>query len=147
MASPGEYPTNWTEIATEVKRSSGYLCNRCSLKCLPPTDSYRHLNLSLRRKLSAQVHHLDGNPSHNDRSNLVCLCSGCHLRVHRHNPKPTPGQLSLRLKLPKVRKARQQRRNFQLTLTDLIFRLPQLPLTYYQQLELDLIGAIDNNLC
>jgi 5-methylcytosine-specific restriction endonuclease McrA len=140
------YPPNWTEIATEVKRSSGYLCNRCNLKCLPPTDSYRHLNLSLRRRLSAQVHHIDGDPSHNDRSNLMCLCSGCHLRVHRHNPKPTPGQLSLRLKLPKARRARQQHRNFQLTLTDLILRLPQLPLISHQQLELDLIGAINSNL-
>jgi 5-methylcytosine-specific restriction endonuclease McrA len=140
MALTCEYPTNWTEIATAVKRSSGYHCNRCNLKCLPPTDSYRHLNLSLRRRLSAQVHHIDGNPSHNDRSNLVCLCSGCHLRMHRHRPQPTPGQLSLKLKLPKVkvRRVRQNRRNVQLTLTDLIDRLPHLPLRSHQQLELDL---------
>jgi hypothetical protein len=107
---------------------------------LPPARSYRHLNLSLRRRLSAQVHHIDGNPSHNDLSNLVCLCSGCHLRLHRHNPKPTPGQLSLNLKLPKVkvRRVRQKGKNLQLTLVDLIFRLPQLPLALHQQLELDL---------
>ena len=140
MALTCEYPTNWTESATAVKRSSGYHCNRCNLKCLPPTDSYRHLNLSLRRRLSAQVHHIDGNPSHNDRSNLVCLCSGCHLRMHRHRPQPTPGQLSFKLKLPKVkvRRVRQNRRNVQLTLTDLIDRLPHLPLSSHQQLELDL---------
>jgi 5-methylcytosine-specific restriction endonuclease McrA len=151
-----EYPDNWTEIATAIKQSAGYHCNRCGLKCLPPAHSYRHLNLSLRRRLSAllgethaeetsarfhpQVHHIDGNPSHNDLSNLVCLCAGCHLRMHRHRPPQTPGQLSLKLKLPKVkvRRVRPDRRNYQLTLVDLIFRLPQLPLTLHRQLELDL---------
>jgi 5-methylcytosine-specific restriction endonuclease McrA len=132
------YPDNWTEIATAIKRSAGYLCSRCGLTCLPPTGSYRHLDLSLRRRLSAQVHHIDGDPSHNDRSNLVCLCAGCHLRVHRHNPRPTPGQLSLKLKVPKVRRSRQKYRDFQLTLTDLIDRLPQLPMESHEQLELEL---------
>jgi hypothetical protein len=78
------------------------------------------------------------NPAHNDKANLVCVCAGCHLRLHRHHPKPTPGQLSLKLKLPKVRRVRQKYRNFQLTLTDLIERLPQLPSGLDRQLELDL---------
>ena len=140
MSLTREYPENWRELATAVKQAAGYHCNRCGLKCLPPAHSYRHLNLSLRRRLSAQVHHIDGNPSHNDLSNLVCLCSGCHLRLHRHNPKPTPGQLSLNLKLPKVkvRRVRHPQKNLQLTLVDLIFRLPQLPLILHRQLELDL---------
>ena len=138
MALTLDYPDNWSDIATTVKQSAGYRCNRCGLKCLPPNNSYRHLDLSLRRKLSAQVHHLDGNPAQNEKSNLVCLCSGCHLRMHRHRPQPTPGQLSLKLKLPKVRRPRQHQSNFQLTLADLIARLPQLPLILHQQLELDL---------
>jgi hypothetical protein len=68
----------------------------------------------------------------------VCVCSGCHLRLHRHHPKPTPGQLALKLKLPKVRRSRQKYRNFQLTLADLIERLPHLPSGLDRQLELDL---------
>jgi hypothetical protein len=138
------YPDNWTEIATTVKQAAGYRCNRCDLKCLPPNNSYRHLELSLRRKLSAQVHHLDGNPAHNDRANLVCVCAGCHLRLHRHHPKTTPGQLSLKLKLSKVRRSRQKYKNFQLTLVDLIERLPQLPLLLDRQLELDLLTNKSN---
>jgi 5-methylcytosine-specific restriction endonuclease McrA len=138
MSSTCKYPDNWIEIATAIKRSAGYLCNRCGLTCLPPTGSYRHLDLSLRRRLSAQVHHIDGNPSHNERSNLVCLCAGCHLRVHRHNPRPTPGQLSLKLKLklPKVRRSRQKYRDLQLTLNDLIDRLPKIE--SHEQLELEI---------
>jgi hypothetical protein len=154
MALTSDYPDDWTQIATAIKQAAGYRCDRCGLKCLPPGNSYMHLDLSLRRRLSAllgethaeetsarfhpQVHHLDRNPACNDRANLVCVCSGCHLRLHRHHPKPTPGQLSLKLKLPKVRRARHQHRNFQLTLADLIERLPQLPTGLARQLELDL---------
>jgi hypothetical protein len=81
--------------------------------------------------------HLDRNPAYNERANLVCVCVGCHLRLHRHHPKSTPGQLSLKLKLPRVRCSRQKYRNFQLTLADLIERLPQLPSGLDRQLELD----------
>jgi 5-methylcytosine-specific restriction endonuclease McrA len=146
------YPDNWTEIATTVKQAAGYRCNRCGLKCLPPNNSYRHLELSLRRKLSAllgethaeetsarfhpQVHHLDGNPAQNNRSNLVCLCSGCHLRMHRHRPQPTPGQLSLKLKLPNNRRSRRKPSNYQMTFADLIERLPRLPVESIEQIEL-----------
>ena len=140
MALTSDYPENWAKIASAIKLADGYRCRRCGLKCLPPTDSYRHLDLSLRRRLSAQVHHIDRNPACNDRANLVCLCSGCHLRVHRHLPKLTPGQLSLKLKLPKVRKSHQTRRNLQLTLTDLLDLLPQLPVSLHRQLELELVS-------
>jgi hypothetical protein len=138
MTRTSNYPENWTEIAANVKQGAGYRCNRCGLKCLPPTNAYRHLDLSLRRKLSAQVHHVDGNPGNNDPRNLRCLCAGCHLRIHRHHPKPTPGQLSLKLKLPKVKKNLRQRINFQLTLADLIERLPKLAVRLERQLELEL---------
>jgi hypothetical protein len=137
MSLTSDYPDNWSSIALSVKQAAGYRCSHCDLKCLPSTDSYRHLDLSLRRRLSAQVHHIDGNPSHNNRSNLLCLCAGCHLRMHRHHPKPTPGQLSLKLKLKTNRRQRQRRESLQLTLTDLIERLPRLPMSANQQLELD----------
>jgi hypothetical protein len=138
MVLTSDYPDNWTQIATAIKQAAGYRCDRCGLKCLPPASSYRHLDRSLRRRLSAQVHHIDRNPAHNERANLVCVCAGCHLRLHRHHPKPTPGQLALKLKLPKVRRLRQKHRNFQLTLADLIDRLPYLPSRLDRQLELDL---------
>jgi hypothetical protein len=138
MALTSDYPDDWPQIATAVKQAAGYRCDRCGLKCLPPARSYRHLDRSLRRRLSAQVHHIDRNPAHNERTNLVCVCAGCHLRLHRHYPSPTPGQLALKLKLPKVSRARQKYRDFQLTLADLIARLPQLPSGLARQLELDL---------
>ena len=83
MSQPVGYADDWSEIATEIKQTAGYRCSSCGLRCLSGSNSYRHLDLSLRRRLCAQVHHIDGNPSHNDKSNLVCLCSGCHLAMHR----------------------------------------------------------------
>jgi 5-methylcytosine-specific restriction endonuclease McrA len=141
-----QYPANWAEIAAAVKQAAGYRCNNCGLKRLPPTESYKHLDLSLRRRLSAQVHHIDGDTSNNHRSNLVCLCSGCHLRMHRHRPQPTPGQLSLKLKLPANRRPRQKRGGFQMTFTDLIQRLPRLPMESMEQLKLDVeLFSIENS--
>ena len=32
---------------------------------------------------SFELHHIDGNARNNARSNLVCLCKGCHLAVER----------------------------------------------------------------
>jgi 5-methylcytosine-specific restriction endonuclease McrA len=141
-----QYPANWAEIAAAVKQAAGYRCNNCGLKCLPPTESYKHLELSLRRRLSAQVHHIDGDTSNNHRSNLVCLCSGCHLRMHRHRPQPTPGQLSLKLKLPANHRPRQKPGGFQMTFTDLIQRLPRLPMESMEQLKLDVeLFSIENS--
>jgi 5-methylcytosine-specific restriction endonuclease McrA len=134
-----DYPDNWTEIATAIKQAAGYRCSRCDRQCLPATNSYRHLDLPLRRALSAQVHHLDGNPSNNHPSNLVSLCAGCHLRMHRHHPQPTPGQLSLKLKLPANRHPRRSRQRRQLAFNDLIARLPRLAMTSSdEQLELNI---------
>lgn len=138
MSPAAGYPDDWTEIATAVKQAAGYCCSRCDRQCLPATDSYRHLDLSLRRALSAQVHHLDGNPGNNQASNLTCLCAGCHLRMHRHRITPTPGQLTLKLKLPANRRPRRSRARRQLAFTDLIARLPRLAMASNEQLELNI---------
>jgi predicted HNH restriction endonuclease len=132
----GNYPDNWKEIADTIKNTAGYQCQKCGLRCLPNSDSYRHLALSIRRKFIAQVHHIDRNPSNNDRSNLICLCSGCHLRQHRHQSVITPGQLSLKIKVRGKIGRRPRSKPQQESLLDLIDRLPTLPRT--DQLKLNL---------
>jgi hypothetical protein len=145
MSTNCDYPDNWQEIATEIKQAAGYRCTHCGLPCLLPGGDYSHLSLSVRRKLSAQVHHRDCNPSHNNPINLVCLCAGCHLREHRY-PLPLPGQQSLELELPQdgfgvaSRNENRVARLDGLTLTDLLDRLFQLPSSPHHQLELDFTG-------
>jgi 5-methylcytosine-specific restriction endonuclease McrA len=34
------------------------------------------------------VHHVDWNRKHNEDTNLVTLCSGCHTAIHREGYKP-----------------------------------------------------------
>jgi 5-methylcytosine-specific restriction endonuclease McrA len=138
MSQVAGYAEDWAEIALNIKRAAGYRCSRCDRQCLPATNSYRHLDLSLRRALSAQVHHIDGNPGNNHLSNLVCLCAGCHLRMHRHHSVPTPGQLALKLNLPKIHRLRRGRVRRQLAFTDLIDKLPRLERISSYQIELEL---------
>jgi hypothetical protein len=89
--------------------------------------------------LSAQTHHIDGNPSHNDPANLVCLCAPCHLGKHRYRPQLTPGQLSLnlKLKLKITRPKRVKASSYQMQFIDLIDKLPRLPTDTIVQLELN----------
>jgi hypothetical protein len=92
------YPNNWKEIATGVKQRSGYCCERCQLQCLTPGYSYRHLSRRIRGKLTAQVHHIDRQPTNNNVDNLIALCPRCHLDLHRGgHGNITPGQMTLSL--------------------------------------------------
>jgi 5-methylcytosine-specific restriction endonuclease McrA len=92
------YPENWNQIAAQIKQRSGYCCQRCGMQCLPPGRGYRHLSRKIRSKYTAQVHHLDRQPSNNNLDNLVALCTGCHLHYHQgQKGNITPGQLSLPL--------------------------------------------------
>jgi hypothetical protein len=43
-----------------------------------------------------QLHHIDGNPSHNETDNLIPLCPSCHL-VDQHNPTQPIDPEKLRL--------------------------------------------------
>ncbi len=65
----GGYPSNWSKIADEVKRSAHWRCIRCG----HPNDVKSGHVLT--------VHHLDGDKSNCRWWNLVALCQRCHLRV------------------------------------------------------------------
>lgn len=64
------YPSNWNEIADEVKEQANWQCEKCG-RAFKKGD----------RRL--QVHHCDYTPENNDRVNLQCLCAGCHLEKHQ----------------------------------------------------------------
>jgi hypothetical protein len=88
------YPDNWKEIAARVKDEARWRCEDCSLDCHP--ISHAKLDRSERARRTLTVHHQDYNPANNDRSNLIALCSACHLTKHlRKRGNVTDGQLSL----------------------------------------------------
>lgn len=93
------YPKNWDEIARQVKEEADWQCQDCKRYCLKPGEA-KHViftdDSSLRAKLTLTVHHQDFCPENNERSNLIALCSGCHLRRHRGGKgNISKGQLSL----------------------------------------------------
>lgn len=67
--STGEYPSNWTEIALQVKQEAGWRCVRCK----HPNDRETGHVLT--------VHHLDIDPSNCAWWNTPALCQKCHLSI------------------------------------------------------------------
>lgn len=61
------YPDNWPEISRSVIEENNRTCEDCGR-----SDRTDHIVMT--------SHHLDYNPANVSRSNLVCLCQGCHLR-------------------------------------------------------------------
>lgn len=91
------YSPDWPVIALAKKQAVNWTCQQCGLKCLSP-DSKSGLSLSDRKRLELSVHHSDYNPANNSPSNLIALCSACHLGKHqRRRGNITPGQLTLNM--------------------------------------------------
>lgn len=65
----GEYPSNWKEVAKQVKDDAGWQCVRCGY----PHDPKAGYCLT--------VHHLDCDKSNCKWWNTVALCQRCHLQI------------------------------------------------------------------
>ncbi|WP_238546917.1 HNH endonuclease [Synechocystis sp. PCC 6714] len=76
------YPPNWSQIALDKKQSVSWVCERCGAQCLKPWEG-KGLLKEERYRLRMAVHHCDYDPSNNSPSNLMALCSPCHLHYHR----------------------------------------------------------------
>ncbi len=90
------YPDNWKELALTMKKLVNYECQCCGKRCYKPGERPENLTRSEWTANILQVHHRDFNCSNNRSSNLIALCSACHLNVHRSRYSDvSPGQLSL----------------------------------------------------
>lgn len=65
------YPKNWEQIATTYKKLCNYKCQRCH-RDFSKTPSLLH------------VHHINGYKTDIQYSNLIALCTDCHLKEHPH---------------------------------------------------------------
>lgn len=66
------------------------------LVCIKPDQDVSELSASERTAKTLQVHHCDFTPENNEPSNLISLCSPCHLSYHQgKRGNVSPGQLSL----------------------------------------------------
>ena len=62
------YPKNWTEIATKIKKRAGFRCEQCG---------HPH---NIRDCYILTVHHINGDKADCRDENLIALCQRCHLR-------------------------------------------------------------------
>ncbi|MEA5511823.1 HNH endonuclease [Crocosphaera sp. UHCC 0190] len=90
------YPKNWKTIAHTIKEAAGWRCAKCGTQCIKPGENVSKLSISERSARTLQVHHCDFTPENNESSNLIPLCSPCHLSYHQgKRGNVSPGQLSL----------------------------------------------------
>lgn len=68
------YPESWDEIARACKNAADWKCQDCGMQCRRPGEPFDT------HKRTMSVHHLDHDPPNVNASNLLALCSGCHLR-------------------------------------------------------------------
>lgn len=68
-----DYPENWKEIRQEVGNRANGKCEWCGAANGEP-------NPKTGSKVVLTIAHLDHDLTHNDLTNLACLCQLCHLR-------------------------------------------------------------------
>ena len=64
------YGREWKRLSKIIKAAAGNRCSWC------PAEP------SLNPFVTIGVHHIDGNPYNNHRSNLIVLCNSCHRFCH-----------------------------------------------------------------
>lgn len=72
-----------------------YECKFCSKDVLAPWEADK-VGITLRSSASLHVHHVDGDCTNNDPSNLVAVHSGCHTRHHMTGQTVTEAQRKAR---------------------------------------------------
>ncbi|MDY6900664.1 MAG: HNH endonuclease signature motif containing protein [Cyanobacteriota bacterium] len=89
-----KYPDNWKELALIIKEN--WRCSCCGKRCYKPGERPDNLTRSEWMANILQVHHRNHDTKENRLSNLLPVCSACHLDLHRSRYSPvSPGQLSL----------------------------------------------------
>lgn len=75
------YTRDWEKVSHNYRENKNYTCEECGLRIDDPYDrQYMH------------CHHISGEKTDNDTSNLKCLCLYCHAHVNeRHLRRLTTG--------------------------------------------------------
>jgi hypothetical protein len=68
------YPSNWVELATSIKETADWVCEKCGQQCRRPGEKFD----THRRTLT--VAHLDHTPENCAPDNLRPWCAPCHIR-------------------------------------------------------------------
>jgi hypothetical protein len=72
-----KYPSDWEQIATELKSRVGWKCEACNKQCRKPGESFDT------HKRTLTVAHINHVESDCRERNLIALCAPCHLEYDR----------------------------------------------------------------
>ncbi len=80
MKGSGSYPTNWKSIRWESYVRANWTCEHCGLIFPKLTRHDTVMNANGKPRILT-IHHIDGNKSNNDWTNLLACCQVCHLHI------------------------------------------------------------------
>ena len=92
------YANDWQDIALQVKAAANWKCQHCGQQCLRPGEKPEGMSRKEWTIVTLSVHHSNFTPEDNRVSNLIPLCSPCHIALHsraRGRSNTSPGQLEL----------------------------------------------------
>lgn len=69
-----KYPSDWKEIALRLKAEVDWVCEGCGMQCRKPGEKF---DTHVRTLTVAHLNHIESDCRP---TNLIALCSGCHLR-------------------------------------------------------------------
>ncbi len=78
LAKVKKYPKIFYDATHSAWARDKQTCQECDYDFKNPVD------FDSRKML---VHHIDGDPKNSDLKNLVVLCSGCHMKMHKKGLK------------------------------------------------------------
>lgn len=122
-----KYPPNWKQISQSIRERAGNKCEWCGIpnhsvihrlkldpvswilhetwEALADDDKARYGKAS---KIFMTVSHFDHDTTHNDPSNLNCLCNRCHLNHDAHHHAKNARQTRIQKRQEMLRAVGQQ---------------------------------------
>ena len=100
------YPKDWEEIAERIKHEADWVCQVCGRVCKRPGQTLKDFTHEPKPvQFVLTVAHLDHQPGNCDPSNLVAMCSVCHLR---YDSKRKQSMAKKKAKKKEVKKAKKK---------------------------------------
>jgi len=70
----GKWTKEIYKLKEKIRKRDNYICQECNLTQKQSLIKYNEI---------LSVHHIDGNDTNNNSNNMITLCRGCHIKIHK----------------------------------------------------------------